>query len=125
MSSETHDVFNQAPPLVDYDTFAADVPLQEAIARGGAADWAPAELHDLGARAGSEEARRWGEQANANPPQLRAFDRYGHRIDRVEYHPAYHELMRTAIAHGLTSAASGYRRGSTAHGPRNRPGRAI
>jgi len=98
---ETHEVFNQPPPLVDYDTFAADVVLQEAIARGAASSWAPAELHELGILAGSEQARSWGEQANANPPQLKVFDRYGHRIDQVEYHPAYHDLMRSAIAHGL------------------------
>jgi putative acyl-CoA dehydrogenase len=101
VSSETHDVFNQPPPLVDYDTFAADQPLRDALARGAARDWAVAELHELGVRAGSEQARQWGDQANANPPQLKAYDRYGHRVDRVEYHPAYHELMGTAIAHGL------------------------
>jgi len=101
VSSETHTVFNQPPPLVDYDTFAADVPLREAVARGAAAEWAPAELHELGVIAGSEQARLWGEQANTNPPQLKAFDRYGHRVDRVEYHPAYHALMQTAIGHGL------------------------
>jgi putative acyl-CoA dehydrogenase len=101
VSSDTHDVFNQPPPLVGVDTFAADVVLQEAMDRGGARAWAPAELHDLGTTAGSDEARLWGEQANASPPQLRAFDRYGHRIDQIEYHPAYHELMAVAIGHGL------------------------
>jgi putative acyl-CoA dehydrogenase len=99
--ADTHDVFNQPPPFVGHDTFAADVPLGEAIARSRAARWAPEELHELGTLAGSERARTWGEQANANVPQLKAFDRYGHRIDRVEYHPAYHELMSVAIAHGL------------------------
>jgi putative acyl-CoA dehydrogenase len=101
VSSETHQVFNQPPPLVGHDTYAADGPLREAVARSAAAAWAPAELHDLGRVAGSEQARLWGEQANANPPQLKAFDRYGHRVDRVEYHPAYHDLMATAIGHGL------------------------
>jgi putative acyl-CoA dehydrogenase len=101
VSPETHTVFNQPPPLVGYDSFAVDPALQDAIARGGGRDWGPAELHELGALAGSAEVRSWGEQANANPPQLKAFDRYGHRVDRVEYHPAYHELMRTAIGHGL------------------------
>jgi putative acyl-CoA dehydrogenase len=86
---------------VGHDTFEADTVLQEAIARSGASTWAPGELHALGTIAGSEQARLWGEQANTNPPKLVAFDRYGHRVDRVEYHPAYHELMRTAIAHGL------------------------
>jgi putative acyl-CoA dehydrogenase len=97
----THEVTNQPPPLTDYDVFAADRVLQESLGRTAAAGWAFDELHDLGALAGSAEAQRWGEQANANPPELRAFDRYGHRVDRVEYHPAYHELMRVAVGHGL------------------------
>lgn len=104
VASDPHEVVNQPPPLIDYDTYAIDLVLQEAIGRGGAAGWAPYELHELGALAGSERARRWGEQANADPPRLKAFDRYGHRVDQIEYHPAYHDLMRTAVAHGLHAA---------------------
>jgi putative acyl-CoA dehydrogenase len=97
----THEVLNQPPPLTDYDIFGADRVLQEALGRTQAAGWAPRELHELGRLAGSAEAQQWGEQANANPPVLKAFDRYGHRVDRVEYHPAYHALMGAAVAHGL------------------------
>src|SRR3546814_13102887 len=62
------------------------------------------ELHDLGRRAGSESAQEWGRQAEANPPVLRTHDRYGNRIDVVEYHPAYHQLMSQAVRAGLHAA---------------------
>ena len=100
----THEVFNQPPPLSGYDAFAADRVLGEAVRREGAGAGAIDGLHRLGRIAGSPEAQLWGEQANANPPVLKTHDRYGHRADRVDYHPAYHELMRTAVAHGLHAA---------------------
>ena len=100
----THEVFNQPPPLSGYDAFAADRVLGEAVRREGARAGAIDGLHRLGRIAGSPEAQLWGEQANANPPVLKTHDRYGHRADRVDYHPAYHELMRTAVAHGLHAA---------------------
>ncbi|MGH9027118.1 MAG: isovaleryl-CoA dehydrogenase [Acidimicrobiia bacterium] len=91
---------NQPPPLVGYDVYGQDAALVEAVGReGGAA--ADGELRAFGLRAGSDEAIAWGVQANANPPVLRTHDRYGARIDEVEYHPAYHELMRMSIEHGL------------------------
>ena len=99
----THEVTNQPPPLTDYDVFGADRALRAAVEREGAG-WALDELHELGRLAGSPEAQAWGEQANANPPVLRTHDRYGNRIDRVEYHPAYHELMRVAVSRGLHAA---------------------
>jgi putative acyl-CoA dehydrogenase len=58
-------------------------------------------VQELGRLAGTEEAIRWGFQANANPPQLRTHDRIGHRIDEVEFHPAWHQLMEVAVGHGL------------------------
>src|SRR5690606_26153774 len=64
------------------------------------AGWAADRARALGEIAGGQELR-WGEQANAYPPVLRTHDRSGHRIDEVEYHPAYHELMRVAIEHEL------------------------
>jgi len=97
---DTHDVFNQTPPLQGYDVFAADRALGEAVDREGAA-WARPELEILGPRAGSAEAQELGRLANENEPVLHTHDRYGHRIDVVEYHPAYHDLMRTSLAHGL------------------------
>jgi putative acyl-CoA dehydrogenase len=99
----THDVTNQPPPLEGYDVFGADAALVEAVEREGAG-WAVDDLHALGRLAGSPEAIEWGFAANRNPPELRTHDRYGHRIDEVAYHPAYHELMRVAIGHGLHGA---------------------
>jgi putative acyl-CoA dehydrogenase len=96
----THDVTNQPPPLVGYDVFGADSALVDAVRREGA-DWAVDDLHDLGRLAGSEQAIRWGFEANEHPPRLRTHDRYGHRVDEVEYHPAYHDLLGTAVARGL------------------------
>jgi putative acyl-CoA dehydrogenase len=97
---ETHEVFNQVPPLEAYDVFSSDRPLSEAVDREGAA-WARAELEDLGMLAGLSETQRLGRLANTYEPVLHTHDRYGHRIDEVEYHPAYHQLMETAVARGL------------------------
>ncbi len=97
---DTHEVLNQAPPLEGYNVFSADSALNEAIEREGAG-WARAELEALGARAGTGEAQELGRLANENRPVLRTHDRYGHRVDLVEYHPAYHDLMRTSLSHGL------------------------
>jgi putative acyl-CoA dehydrogenase len=98
----THDVFNQVPPLAGYD--AADDPaLLDGLDREGAG-WATAELHELGRLGGSEQTIEWGRLANEHPPVLRTHDRYGNRIDEVEFHPAWHELMRTAVTHGLHAA---------------------
>ncbi|GAC1509264.1 MAG: acyl-CoA dehydrogenase family protein [Candidatus Dormibacteraceae bacterium] len=91
---------NQPPPLVDYNLFEADAPLREALEREGAA-WAQGLVHDLGRLAGTQEAIEWGFQANANPPQLRSHDRFGNRIDEVEFHPSWHRLMEVAIGNGL------------------------
>jgi putative acyl-CoA dehydrogenase len=99
----THEVTNQPPPLEGYDVFGADVALAEATGREGAA-WAADDLHALGLLAGSPEAIAWGFDANRNPPELRTHDRYGHRVDEVAYHPAYHDLMRVAVGHGLHGA---------------------
>jgi putative acyl-CoA dehydrogenase len=94
-----HDVFNQVPPLTGHDV-SADPTLLDAVRREEA-DWATGELHRLGILAGSEQAQEWGRLANAYPPVLRTHDRYGHRIDEVEFHPAWHELMTAAVEHGL------------------------
>jgi putative acyl-CoA dehydrogenase len=100
---DTHEVVNQPPPLTGYDVFGADAALVEAVAREGA-DGAADELHALGVRAGSFDAQELGRRANENPPVLVTHDRYGNRVDRVRYHPAYHELMTIAIANGLHAA---------------------
>jgi putative acyl-CoA dehydrogenase len=100
---DTHEVTNQPPPLSGHDVFGSDAALAEGVARHGAG-WALDELGQLGQEAGSEYAQELGRQANGHPPVLRTHDRYGHRVDVVTYHPAYHELMATAIGHGLHAA---------------------
>ena len=81
--SVTHEVTNQAPPLVGHDPIAGDAALSEACLRHADAD-ALASLTGLGALAGSEQAQEWGRLANENPPRLRTHDRYGHRVDEVD-----------------------------------------
>ena len=98
----THVVTNQVPPLVGHDV-AADAALLEGLHRHGAG-WAEAEVHELGQLAGSEQAQEWGRLANAHPPVLHTHDRFGNRIDEVEYHPVYHELMTVAVEHGMHAA---------------------
>jgi putative acyl-CoA dehydrogenase len=95
----THEVVNQPPPLVDYD-IAADPALLEAVAREGAG-WAVGDLHRLGKLGGAAEPQRWADEANRHEPRLLTHDRYGHRIDEVEFHPAWHALMEVAVAEGL------------------------
>ncbi|MBC6462992.1 isovaleryl-CoA dehydrogenase [Actinomadura sp. HBU206391] len=98
----THEVINQVPPLVGHD--AADDPaLLDGLDREGAG-WAAEEVHELGRLAGTRQAQELGRLANEHPPVLRTHDRYGDRIDEVEFHPAWHELMRTAVTHGLHAA---------------------
>ncbi|WP_017581082.1 acyl-CoA dehydrogenase family protein [Nocardiopsis valliformis] len=98
----THEVFNQATPLGDYS--AADDPaLLEGLRREGAA-WAEADVREIGDAAGSERVRAWGESANTYPPVLRTHDRYGHRVDEIDFQPAYHVLMDQAVEHGLHAA---------------------
>ncbi len=96
----THGVSNQPPPLVGYNLFDADPALRESLEREGGS-WAQDAVHELGRLAGTEEAIAWGFQANANPPQLHTHDRFGNRIDEVEFHPAWHRLMEVAIGNGL------------------------
>lgn len=101
---QTHDVTNQPPPLADYDAFATDRAVASAVVDASAA-WAQPQLHAIGMRAGSADAIALGFEANAHPPQLKAFDRFGHRIDEVTYHPAYHTLMADAVGFGLHASS--------------------
>ncbi|OKJ10298.1 isovaleryl-CoA dehydrogenase [Kitasatospora sp. CB01950] len=100
--ASTHEVTNQVPDPFGHDV-AEDPTLLAALERAGAG-WAAEELHALGRLAGTEQAADWARLANDNPPVLRTHDRYGHRIDEVEFHPYWHELMRTAVEHGLHAA---------------------
>ncbi|QPP05968.1 DNA alkylation response protein [Streptomyces bathyalis] len=109
MPASTHTVTNQPPPLVDYDIFAADPALTEAVDRHASpahSEAVRAELSELGLGAGSAEVQEWGRQANEVPPVLRTHDRYGNRIDEVDFHPAWHRLMDRAVGAGLTDAWS-------------------
>ncbi|MEU1663697.1 acyl-CoA dehydrogenase family protein [Streptomyces sparsogenes] len=99
----THEVLNQPPPLTDFST-ADDPALLEALRRDGGA-WGEPEVRELGALAGSAEVQDWARMAEEHPPVLHTHDRYGHRIDEVEYHPAYHRLMAAAVDSGQHAAA--------------------
>ncbi|MGE7390662.1 acyl-CoA dehydrogenase family protein [Streptomyces sp. NPDC004126] len=110
MAATTHTVSNQAPPLVGYEVYLGDRALSEGVERH-LADAAPelrdevrGELTALGRAAGSSQAQRWGREANENPPVLRTHDRYGNRIDEVEFHPSWHRLLGHAVGAGLTDA---------------------
>ncbi|MGY0064826.1 acyl-CoA dehydrogenase family protein [Streptomyces sp. LZ34] len=99
----THEVLNQAPPLTGFST--ADEPaLLEALRRDGGG-WGEQEVRELGVLAGSAEVQDWARMAEEHPPVLHTHDRYGHRVDEVEYHPAYHQLMAAAVAGGQHAAA--------------------
>ncbi|MFJ8060497.1 acyl-CoA dehydrogenase family protein [Streptomyces sp. NPDC096142] len=98
----THDVTNQPPPLTPYDS-SEDAALLEGLRREGAG-WAEEDVRRLGRAAGSAEAQEWGDRANRHEPELRTHDRYGNRIDEVEFHPSWHRLMGVAVAEGLAGA---------------------
>ncbi|MFC4724647.1 acyl-CoA dehydrogenase family protein [Glycocaulis abyssi] len=100
----THNVFNQSEPLSGINLFSADRVLRDAVSRNGG-DAHQDHLSAFGARVGSAEVQEWGRQANENPPKFKPFDRFGHRIDEVEFHPAYHQLMRAGLEAGVSAAA--------------------
>jgi putative acyl-CoA dehydrogenase len=95
---------NQAPPLVDYDVFGSDLALVEGVRRHDAG-WAVEQLSALGRLAGSAESQEWGRLANVNPPRLLTHDRYGERIDEVEFHPSWHSLVTVAVREGLHASS--------------------
>lgn len=98
-----HEVTNQPPPHAPYDA-AADPALLEGLRREGA-EWAEPDVRRVGQLAGSLEAQQWAEDANRFEPELRTVDRYGHRLDEVEFHSSWHNLMRTSVAEGLAGSA--------------------
>ena len=99
--AETHEVTNQVPPLDGANLYRLDLPLQQWVRRYQGS-WAETRLDAYGALAGGPLMAA-GFLANENRPVFRSHDRYGHRIDQVDFHPAYHELMRTAIEYGIPS----------------------
>jgi putative acyl-CoA dehydrogenase len=96
----THTVANQVPPLEGIDVFSSNLPLVEATRREGA-DWAIERAAALGRRIGGEPQQYWGRLANENKPVLKTHDRYGNRIDEVEFHPAWHKLMTLGVENEL------------------------
>ena len=98
----THEVTNQPPALPEYNVVLADPVLREGIARWGREQDHP-QLEALGALAGGGEARMWGDQADQHPPVLHTHSAQGVRIDEVDFHPAWHLLLDTAVSHGLTA----------------------
>ncbi len=98
----THTVVNQPPPLEGVDVFSTNLPLVEATDREGAA-WVRERASALGRLVGEEPQQVWGRLANENKPILRTHDRYGNRLDEVDFHPAWHELMKMGIEHELHS----------------------
>jgi putative acyl-CoA dehydrogenase len=101
--AETHEVVNVARELADTNLYLSDLALQEAVRREGAAAAHDA-LAAFGQMAGAAEYLELGVLANRVPPELDTHDRFGHRVDLVRFHPAYHALMATAIEHGLHSS---------------------
>jgi putative acyl-CoA dehydrogenase len=99
---QTHTVSNQVPPLEGVDVFSSNLPLVEALEREGGG-WARGRASALGRIVGGDPQQLWGRLANENKPVLRTHDRYGNRIDEVEFHPAWHKLMRLGVEHELHS----------------------
>lgn len=97
--SPTHEVLNQPEPLDSYNLYTTDPVLDEAVAREGAKSSRDV-LVALGERVGSAEYYGWSFEANRNDPRLVTHDRFGNRVDMVEFHPAWHSLMETAVSHG-------------------------
>ena len=97
--SRTHEVTNQVPSPIGLDLTTTPA-LLEGLHREGAG-WAEAEVRELALLANSSEVQEWGRLANEHPPVLRTHDRYGNRIDTVDYLPEYHRLMTVAVEHGL------------------------
>ena len=107
MARSTHTVTNQPPPLVGYDLYSADQALTAAVERHlppDLLDEVRGELTALGRASGSAQLQEWAVQANENPPRLRTHDRHGHRVDEVDFHPAWHRLLGKGVSAGLTAA---------------------
>ena len=100
MSRATHTVFNQSTPLADVNLFSGNRALADAL-HFHDAGFNSARLAALGAEMGSAVMQQHARLANAFPPQLKSHDRFGRRIDQVEFHPSYHVLMSAALRHGL------------------------
>lgn len=105
MGWTTHEVTNQVPDLVDYNLYAADTVLQEAVVREGAAPAMQA-LSEYGGRLGQADIIALARETERMPPQLHAYDPQGRRVDQVQLHPAWHEFLRLGVSQGLHQPAS-------------------
>jgi putative acyl-CoA dehydrogenase len=101
--SATHSIFNQTPPLGDYNLFTSDTALQEAVNREGAG-WAEMDLVQAGASLGSAENYEHARLANRHSPVLHNFNVEGERIDSIEFHPSWHSLMQGIARRGYHSS---------------------
>ena len=101
--ADTHEVSNLSHELCDYNMYTEDAALSEAVQREGGA-WAAPALTEFGRMTGSADYLELGRLANRFTPEFDTHDRFGNRIDLVSFHPAYHQLMKTAIEHGLHAA---------------------
>lgn len=100
----THEVVNQAPPRTDLNEYDTNVALREGVRRYDAA-WAEDDLTRVGGLVGSAQFQQWSERANTSLPTLNTHDRFGHRVDTVDYDPAYHEVIAAAVEHGAHTSA--------------------
>ena len=103
-NSTTHEVLNQAPPRVDVDEFATNTALQEALAAFAPAansEW----FHEIGRHVGTERYQHDAELANTLTPVHHSHDRWGNRVDEIEFHPAYHRIMEFSVSRGLHTSA--------------------
>ena len=103
MTTRSRVAHNQAPPLEGHNVVTADAALVEAVTRHAGPEVVD-DLAAIGAQAGSVEAREHGRLANRHEPELRPYDRWGNRVDEVEFHPSWHWLMERAVGHGLQAA---------------------
>ena len=112
----THDVINQPPPLGDINLYESDAALRGAVeAAGGGTHHS--RLAEFGERCGAAQTREWARQANGNSPRQKSFDRFGQRLDEVDFHPAYHRLMELGLSNGISGCAwSGEPAGHLLHG---------
>ena len=99
--ADTHEVSNLSSELCDYNMYTGDAALREAVQREGGAVGRQLNSRTSARLTGSADYLELGHLANKFQPEFDTHDRFGNRIDLVKFHPAYHQLMKTSIEHGL------------------------
>ena len=102
LTTPTREVLNQSPPLLDYNTFEADLALSEGLEREGGG-WGADRARRIGQMAGSAETQEHGLRAERNEPRLITHDRYGNRVDQIDLDPSWHWLLRHAIENEMAA----------------------